>query len=168
MKKALEVLNKLKNDRVIKDYAIGGAMGATFYLEPISTMDLDVFVLFKDDDVSLLPLQPIYEALKQMGHEADEHMRECVNVAGTPVQFLPAYNALLQEALLHAKSFQYDGVDTKVLPAEYLAAISVQTGRMKDRMRVFSFLEMDGFDRGVFEELISRFNLSERMKQWNG
>ncbi len=109
-----------------------------------------------------------YEALKQMGYEADEHARECVNVAGTPVQFLPAYNVLLQEALSHARSFQYDGVDTKVLPAEYLAAISVQTGRMKDRIRVFSFLEMDGFDRVVFDGLISRFNLSERMKQWNG
>lgn len=42
MKRALEVLNKLVAEGVIRDYAIGGAMGATFYLEPISTMDLDM------------------------------------------------------------------------------------------------------------------------------
>ena len=65
MKRALEVLNQLVADGVIRDYAIGGAMGATFYLEPISTMDLDVFVLFADE-TDLAPLQPIYRALKSM------------------------------------------------------------------------------------------------------
>ena len=58
MKEALRVLAELVAEGVIEDYAIGGAMGATFYLEPVVTMDLDVFVLFKDN-TSLLPLQPI-------------------------------------------------------------------------------------------------------------
>jgi hypothetical protein len=29
---------------VIERYAIGGAVGATFYLEPAATLDVDVFV----------------------------------------------------------------------------------------------------------------------------
>ena len=29
--------------------------------------------------------------------------RECVNIEGTPVQFLPAYDDLLQEALAFAR-----------------------------------------------------------------
>ncbi len=66
MKEALKVIAKLVSDGVIMDYAIGGAMGATFYLEPVVTMDLDVFVLFKDNS-SLVPLQPIYEALRKRG-----------------------------------------------------------------------------------------------------
>lgn len=33
MKKTLEVLNKLIEERVIRDYAIGGAMGALWYME---------------------------------------------------------------------------------------------------------------------------------------
>ena len=97
MKHAIEVLNQLVSDGVIRDYAIGGAMGATFYLEPISTMDLDVFVLF-EDETDLAPLQPIYRALSVMGFHPDEHERECVNIGGTPVQFLPAWNPLLVEA----------------------------------------------------------------------
>ena len=33
MKTALRVLNDLVAEKVIKDYAIGGAMGAMFYME---------------------------------------------------------------------------------------------------------------------------------------
>ena len=66
MKEAVTVLNQMVADGVINDYAIGGAMGATFYLEPVMTMDLDVFVLFHDD-TNLLPLQPIYDYLKKKG-----------------------------------------------------------------------------------------------------
>ena len=94
MKEALKVLVQLVAEGVIEDYAIGGAMGATFYLEPVVTMDLDVFVLFKDN-TSLLPLQPIYDALKKRGYLPDEQMPECIDIGGTPVQFLPVYNHLL-------------------------------------------------------------------------
>ena len=38
MKEALKVLSELVAEGVIDDYAIGGAMGATFYLEPVLTM----------------------------------------------------------------------------------------------------------------------------------
>ena len=33
MKKTLEVLNRLVAEGVVNDYAIGGAMGAMFYME---------------------------------------------------------------------------------------------------------------------------------------
>ena len=35
MKTALRVLNDLVAEKVIKDYAIGGAMGAMFYMEAV-------------------------------------------------------------------------------------------------------------------------------------
>ena len=133
-------------------------MGATFYLEPVVTMDLDVFVLFKDN-ASLVPLQPIYEALKKRGYGPDEQMPECINIDGTPVQFLPVYNKLLEEALSNAVSFDYDGVPARVLPAEYLAAISVQTGRPKDKLRVQSFFDWDGFDKRRFAEICAAHGL---------
>jgi len=148
----LRVLAELVAEGVIEDYAIGGAMGATFYLEPVVTMDLDVFVLFKDND-SLLPLQPIYDALEKRGYFPDERMPECIDIGGTPVQFLPVYNKLLADALAHARSFDYDGIGARVLPAEYLAAVSVQTGRMKDKLRVQAFLAYDKFDRDAFAEI---------------
>ena len=159
MKEALKVLSELVTDGVIEAYAIGGAMGATFYLEPVVTMDLDVFVLFKDN-TSLLPLQPIYDALRNRGYQPDEQMPECINIGGTPVQFLPAYNKLLEEALAHAVSFDYEGVGARVLPAEYLAAIAVQTGRVKDKFRVQSFLASDKFDKKVFADICMSHGLS--------
>ncbi len=47
MKETLEVINQMQSDGVIGAYAIGGAVGATFYLEPMATLDLDVFVSFR-------------------------------------------------------------------------------------------------------------------------
>jgi hypothetical protein len=43
MERTLQVLNELEKSGVLTRYAIGGAMGATFYIEPVLTFDLDVF-----------------------------------------------------------------------------------------------------------------------------
>jgi hypothetical protein len=45
MEATLNVLNELERSGVFTRYAIGGAMGATFYVEPLLTFDLDVFVV---------------------------------------------------------------------------------------------------------------------------
>lgn len=42
---ALAAIERLKKERVVKDYAIGGAIALVFWSEPIPTFDLDVFVL---------------------------------------------------------------------------------------------------------------------------
>jgi hypothetical protein len=47
IKEVIEILNRMQADGVIERYAIGGAVGATFYLEPIATLDVDVFVEFR-------------------------------------------------------------------------------------------------------------------------
>ena len=39
MKETLEAIHRMRTDGVIGAYAIGGAVGATFYLEPMATMD---------------------------------------------------------------------------------------------------------------------------------
>jgi hypothetical protein len=165
MKKTLDVLNKLLREKIIKDYAIGGAMRAMFYAEAVTTMDLDIFVLFPDED-SLIPLTPVYEKLKEWGYLPDLQERECVNIEGIPVQFLPAYDDLLQEALAFARVFDYEGVSTKVMLAEYLALICVKTGRMKDKLRVQMLMTSDGFSMKKFMELLAKFKLTERFESW--
>ena len=165
MKKTLEVLNRLVREKVIDDYAIGGAMGAMFYVETVTTMDLDIFVLFPDDS-DLAPLSPVYGKLKEWVYLPDEYEKECINIEGTPVQFLPAYDALLQEALVQARSFDYEGVETKVMLAEYLAAICVKTGRLKDKLRVQMLQLSRGFSESQFLGLLSTFNLKERFDKW--
>ena len=49
MKHTLEVLNRLVSEHIVDDYAIGGAMGAMFYTEAVTTTDLDIFVYWLAD-----------------------------------------------------------------------------------------------------------------------
>ena len=96
MEKTLQVLDALERDGIISRYAIGGAMAATFYAEPILTLDLDIFVVLPETAGGLLTLTPLYNDLRRRGYPEEG---ECVLIEGIPVQFLPAYNALLEEAL---------------------------------------------------------------------
>lgn len=45
MEKTFKVLNRLVEEGIIGRYAVGGALGAMFYAEPVSTFDLDIFVV---------------------------------------------------------------------------------------------------------------------------
>ena len=72
---------------MISRYAIGGAVGAIFYMEPFLTYDLDVFVLLPQTPGGLLTLAPIYEALKQLGFEAEG---ECVLIVSIRATRLPS------------------------------------------------------------------------------
>lgn len=44
MKESLELINRMQLDGVIDRYAVGEAVGATLYLEPAATLDIDIFV----------------------------------------------------------------------------------------------------------------------------
>jgi tetrahydromethanopterin S-methyltransferase subunit A len=43
IREAIAAINQMQSDGVIERYAIGGAVGATFYLEPIATLDVGTF-----------------------------------------------------------------------------------------------------------------------------
>ena len=58
MEATLKVLNKMEEAGVIQSYAIGGAVGAAFYVEPSLTYDLDVFALIESSAV--IDLSPLY------------------------------------------------------------------------------------------------------------
>ena len=36
----IATINRMQSDGVIEHYGIGGAVGASFYLEPVSTLDV--------------------------------------------------------------------------------------------------------------------------------
>ena len=67
----------------------------------------------------------------------------------------------------NAKGFDYEGVPTKVLSAEHLAAICVDTNRMKDKLRVEMFLRSSKFDKKRFEDVLVRNKLDGRFAEWN-
>ena len=163
MEKTLQVLNSLERDGVLSRYAIGGAMAATFYMEPVLTFDLDIFVILPQTAVGLLTLEPLYEALRTRGY-AEEG--ECMNIEGVPVQFLPAHNDLLLEALAEARATLYEQTPTRVLRVEHLAAIGVQTGRDKDRERLRLFRQQARMDDDYLKRVLARHGLETRWKEW--
>lgn len=163
MDRTLKILNELEQRGVLSRYAIGGAMGATFYVEPILTFDLDIIVLLPETPGGLLTLTPLYEALRAKGY-AEEG--ECVMIEGVPVQFLPAYNPLLEEALREARDMPYQDSVTRVLRVEHLLAICVQTGRAKDRERIRLLRDQATVDQECLADILRRHRLEGRWKEW--
>ena len=165
MEKTLQVLNSLEREGIIRRYAIGGAMAATFYAEPVLTFDLDVFVLLPQAQTtgSMLSLAALYEDLRRRGYVEEG---ECVIIEGVPVQFLPVYNRLLEEAMAEARDTRYENMLTRVLRAEHLVAIAIQTGREKDRQRVRMLLEQAPLDSEYLSGVLARHDLEVKWKQW--
>lgn len=164
MKQTIQVLNDLKRDGVISEYAIGGAIAALFYTEPSFTQDLDVFILFPEpEEGHLITLKPIYDALRKRGYN---EQREFVEIEGVPVQFLPASGALLEEALIEAYNKRYEGTPTRVMRPEHLIAIALRTGRAKDRARVSLLMEQAPMVNEYLDSVIERYNLKDEFEKW--
>jgi len=163
VERALQVLNELERSSVLIRYAIGGAMGATFYVEPLLTFGLDVFVILPQTTGGFFSLASLYEELRGRGFTEEG---ECVNINGVPVQFLPAYNPLLEEALREAQETLYESTATRVLRAEHLLAIALQPGRDKDRERVRLLREQAPLDVNYLAGVLARHGLGEKWKLW--
>jgi hypothetical protein len=159
MEKTLKVLNLLQRKGLITRYAIGGAIGALFYMEPAATYDLDIFIGLPEGTGPLVDLSPIYAFLRQRGYAAH---KEHVMIEGIPVQMLPAYNPLVQEALEDAVERKYKGVKTRVLRPEHLMAIMLQTGRAKDKARLAQFVEEAEYDAVAYGKILKKHELKEK------
>ena len=165
MKETLQIINRMQDAGVIGKYAIGGAVGATFYLEPTSTFDIDIFVSFKPTSDSLIVSpQHIYDFLKPLGYMPD---KEHIIIEGWHVQFLPADDKLNGEALSQAVETNVGGVKTWVMRPEHLMAIALNTGRGKDFIRVEQFVRSKVFDADKLHEILKRHGLLEKWEQFN-
>lgn len=160
MRAIFDLMNQMQAASIIGKYAIGGAVGATFYLEPSATLDVDIFVaLPAGSGQGLLSLTPLYAFLQPRGGAVEgEH----IVIDGWPVQFLPTADALDQEALAEAVETEVEGVKTWVMPAEHLAAIALRTGRPKDHNRVLQFLEQNSLDEARLQGILHRHGLAAK------
>jgi hypothetical protein len=163
MEKALRVIEEMACLGIIKAYAIGGGIAATYYIEPVLTYDLDIF--FIPPREGLDELAPIYEFARSRGY-VDQ--AEALLIEGFPVQFIPAYNDLVREAVAEAATLKYRDVEAKVVKAEYLVAIALQTGRAKDRERVARLLEADVIDRALLARILETHGLKGRLEKLEG
>ena len=157
----LLLLNRLKAEGVIHEYAIGGAVAVSLWAEPVATQDLDVVVTLAGDPHPLDPLRPLWDWFKRHGKTFEgEH----VLIAGVPVQFLVAWSPLVREAVATAAEAVYDPADPqsptiRLIRPTYLVAMW-QTDQGADtpsrRERAARLREAGLVDDALLTELSSR------------
>jgi hypothetical protein len=153
----IATINRMEADGVVERYAIGDAVAATFYLEPVATLDIDIFVALEPARGSaIVTLKPIFDYVSARGGVVEG---EAIVIAGWPVQFLPLATPLLEEALREAVERDVDGIKARVFTAEHLAAIALQTGRAKDKARLLQFIEEGALDTQRFQAILVRHKL---------
>ena len=164
IQEVITTINQMQADGIIGRYAIGGAVGATFYLEPFATLDVDIFISFRPEPGSLLlSPAPIFDYLKKRGYSMEG---EYIVIGGWPVQFLPPTGPLAEEALAQTVEADVEGTPARVFTAEHLAAIALQTGRAKDKARVLQFIESGALDAARFQAILARHGLVEAWQKF--
>ena len=144
---------------IINEYAIAGGMAHFYYIEPSVTYDLDLIVNITEEQNPLAPLSRLYEWAGENNYRTeDEH----IIIGGIPVQFLLAYNELIDEALLKKEKVTIFDETTFILSAEYLMAIMLQTGRASDYERLIRFFNEADYDENKFIDIINRFGLIDK------
>lgn len=159
----LRVLNGMQTAGVIGEYALGGAVAAFFYIEPGTTFDLDVFLVWKTGVAGLIDLGPIYDYLQKLGCEP---RREGVMIAGWEVQFIPTHTPLADDALDEAVEVEIAGVPTRVFSQEHLMALCLQTGRPKDHARLVQFAQEGHHSQTLFLDILQRHGLEKRWSEF--
>ena len=95
MKEVARLLHDMLAEGIITDYALFGAVAQMRYTEAVSTMDADVLVGIPGE-TRINVLRPIYEYCSSKGYKPEG---EAIRVGGWPVQFIPAFSALTEEAI---------------------------------------------------------------------
>lgn len=160
MDRALKIINGLQKSGLIKSYAIGGGIAATYYIEPILTYDLDIFFIPREESLDVL--SPIYDELIRRGCRPE---KELIVIEGVPVQLIPVYNRLVREAVETSVESTYKKVKVRIVNPEYLLAIALQTNRSKDRERAIQLLDQAKLDSRSLVRLLKKFGLYDRYRK---
>ena len=150
----LRAANELISAGLIKDYALGGALAAIYYVEPFTTYDADIIFIASDKTLSS-GIPAIYSHLQSKGWRVE---REHLLIKHFPVQFLAA-SGLTEEAVRKAKRIEFEGVPAKVFRPEYIIAIAASVGRHKDLARIEQLLEQATIDKPLLDDILRRYNL---------
>ena len=150
----LRAANDLVSAGLIKDYALGGALAAIYYTEPITTYDADIIFVASDETLSA-GIPAIYSHLQSKGWRVE---REHLLIGNFPVQFLAA-SGLTEEAVREARPVQYESVPAKVFRPEYIIAIAASVGRHKDFARIEQMFDQVKIDKALLDDILRRYSL---------
>lgn len=152
---AIRRLNRWKQRRLIRDYAIIGAVAATAYMEPVFTEDIDVVVLVDSD-------AEYRQTFRLLADEAESVEGMHLIVDGVPLQLFPStIMPLYRDAVENGRKAQIGTIRAKVATAEHLALLYLLAHRPRDRMRVGYLLE-GAIDAARLNSLLRRFDDAEQ------
>ncbi len=162
MKELARLLNEMQTAGVIRSYALFGATAQMRYTEPVATLDADVLVAVPTPDRRDV-LSAIYRFCSDKGYPAEG---EAIRVGAWPVQFVPVFSPLLQEALDCAETADFDGVPLRVVRANHLAVIALSVGRPKDFARILSLLDSGSVSVEGVAQLAAKHGLSDAWEKF--
>jgi len=147
---------------VITDYAVFGAVAQMRYTEAVSTMDADILVAVPPGS-GLDILRPIHDFCTARGYRAEG---EAIRIGDWPVQFIPAFSPLTEDAMQKAQVAEIEGVPLRVVRADHLALIALSTGRPKDFARILAMIESGSIDLAGLEPLAAQHGLSTQLMRF--
>lgn len=106
-------------------------------------------------------MTPLYDHLKHRGYRTE---KEHIIIEDVPVQFLPVYNALIQEAVEQARAVRCGKTMTRIVRPEHLIAIMTQTFRPRDKERMMRILEGVKIDKRFLRKVLVRHGLLDRFE----
>ncbi len=147
---------------LIAKYAIGGAFGALFYLEPTETSDIDIFIHIDPPAGSLLiSIDPFIDRLEALGYR--EWIEDNIVVEGCPIQFVPVSKPIEIEGLERAgRKLLTVEIQPFVFPPEHLMAIALDLSRSKDKVRLEQFHRTGAYDATALADILRRHGLEEK------
>ena len=158
MREVAKLLNDMVSHGVISAYAVFVAVAQMRYTEAVSTMDADVLVSVNAGD-RIDMLSSIYSFCLERGYKPEG---EAIQVGDWPVQFIPAYDALTEEAMREAEAADMEGVPLNVVSASHLAVIALKTGRAKDHLRILALIESGAVNPDHIKQVATRHQLDAK------
>jgi hypothetical protein len=162
VKELAQLLGEMVRGGVIHEYALFGAAAQIRYTEPVATLDVDVLVEIPPSP-ALEPLKGIYDFCRSKGWHAEG---EAIRVGAWPVQFVPVFSDLTREAVRDAETADFEGLQLRVVRADYLAVIALSVGRAKDYARILALLESGSVGREGIGRLAERYGLSPAWRRF--
>jgi len=162
LKDVAQLLNEMLAESIISNYAIFGAVAQMRYTEAVMTMDMDILVALPQD-AGLIVLSGIYAFCRAQGYLPEG---DAVRVGDWPVQFIPAFNKLTEDAMLNAEPAEIDDISVRVVTPVYLAVIALSVGRAKDYARILALVEEGVVRNEEIQNLAGKYDLADAWKNF--
>jgi hypothetical protein len=162
MEEVAGLLNRMMEEGVILDYAVFGAVAQMRYTEAVATFNADVLVAVPKPD-AIDVRGPIYRFCNALGYLPEG---EAIRVGAWPVQLIPAFDSLTEEAIREAETADLEGTHIRVVRADYLAVIALSVGRAKDFARVLALREANAVEDDQISALAERHGLADAWRSF--